>query len=88
LLFTPEDGGMVERQWESADGWLKVAQIILFWRRVNDMLTKVHGRWSRCHLGVNKMLNKVCQRYYWLQTRNDVEKWCQQCDTSAARHGL
>jgi hypothetical protein len=33
------------------------------------------------------MLNKVRKRHYWLQARNDVEKWCWQCDTCAAGRG-
>jgi hypothetical protein len=39
-------------------------------------------------LGVNKTLDKVRQRYYYrLQARNDVEKWCRQCDTCAPSRG-
>jgi hypothetical protein len=39
------------------------------------------------HLGVNKTLDKVRQRYYWLHSRNDVERWCLECDTCAASRG-
>lgn len=46
-----------------------------------------HGGPSGGHLGVNKTLNKVRQRYYWLQARKNVEKWCWQCNTCAAGHG-
>jgi hypothetical protein len=38
-------------------------------------------------LGNNRTLNKVWQRYYWLQARDDVERWCQQCDICAASRG-
>jgi hypothetical protein len=38
------------------------------------MLTKLHGGPSGGHLGVNKTLNNVQKRYYWLQARKDVEK--------------
>jgi hypothetical protein len=72
---------------ESANGPSKIAQIVLPRRRVNDKLTKLHGGPSGGHLGVNKALDKVWKRYYWLQARNDVEKWCQQCDTCAANCG-
>jgi hypothetical protein len=51
---------------------------------MNDVLPELHGGWSEGHLGVKKTLNKVWQRYYWLQARNDVEMWCRQCDTCAA----
>jgi hypothetical protein len=39
------------------------------------------------HHGVNKTLDKVKQRYFWLQAREDVEKWCQYCDTCATSRG-
>jgi hypothetical protein len=51
-----------------------MAQIIRTRSRVNDVLTELHGGLSGGHLGVNKTLDKVQQRYYWLQGRNDVEK--------------
>jgi transposase InsO family protein len=38
-------------------------------------------------LGVTKTLKKVQQRYYWLQARDSVKKWCWQCDTCTASLG-
>jgi hypothetical protein len=78
---------ILELHWESADGRSKIAQIILSCSRANDLLTELHGGLLGGHLGVNKTLNKVLQRCYWLQARNDVEKWCRQCDTYAASRG-
>ncbi|PNF15527.1 hypothetical protein B7P43_G16595 [Cryptotermes secundus] len=52
--------------------------------RVKDVLSELHGGPSGGHFGVNKTLNKVRQRFYWLQARTDIEKWCRQCDTCAA----
>jgi hypothetical protein len=66
--------GILERNWESADGRSQIAQIVRHWSRVKDMLTELHSGLSGGHLGVNKNLNKVCQRYYWLQARSDIEK--------------
>jgi hypothetical protein len=51
----------------------KTAQVVLPWNKVNYVLTKLHGRPSG-HLSVNKIVDNVWQRYYWLQARNDVEK--------------
>jgi hypothetical protein len=76
--------GILECHWESGDGRSKIAQIILSRSRVNDVLAKRHREPSGGHLGVHKTLNKVWQRYYWLQARNDVEMWCRQFDTCAA----
>jgi hypothetical protein len=68
---------------ESADRRSKIAQIFLPWSKANDVLTELRGGPSGIHLGVNETLNKVRQKYYWLQARGDVEK----CDTCAAGCG-
>jgi 16S rRNA C1402 (ribose-2'-O) methylase RsmI len=68
--------GILDHHWESTD-----AQTVLPQSRVNNVLTDLHEGLSGGHLGVNKTLNKVWQRYYWLQARKDIEKLCQQCDT-------
>jgi hypothetical protein len=66
--------GILECHWESTDRESKISQIFLPQSRVNDMLTKQPGGPSGGHLGVNRTLDKVWQRYYWLQARDDVEK--------------
>jgi hypothetical protein len=52
------------------------------------MLTEGHSRPSGDHLGIHSALNKVQQKYYGLQAKNNVEKCCCQCATYAASHGL
>jgi hypothetical protein len=66
--------GMLKRHWESVDGRLKIALILLPSSRVNDVMTELHSGLSGSYLGVYKILNKVRQRYFWLQARIDVEK--------------
>jgi hypothetical protein len=85
--FLAVRNGILEHCWKSANGRSKITQIVLLRSRVNDVLTELHDGPSGGHLGVNKTMNKVWQMYYWLQTRNDVEKWWQQCDTRAATRG-
>jgi ribosome biogenesis SPOUT family RNA methylase Rps3 len=65
--------GILEHQWESTDGRSKIAQIVLPRSRVNEVLTELHDGQSGSHLGVNKTLNKVRQKYYWLQAQSDVK---------------
>jgi hypothetical protein len=79
--------GVLERHWESAGGRTKTAQIILPRSKVKEVLTELHGGPSGGHLGVNKTMDKIRQRYYWLHSMSDVERWCQQCDTCAASRG-
>jgi hypothetical protein len=43
---------------------------------MDDVLNEPYCGLSGGHLGFNKTLDEVRQRYYWLQTKNDVEKWC------------
>jgi hypothetical protein len=78
--------GILERNLESADGRSTIAQIDIPRSKVKDVLTELNNGPSG-HLGINKTLNKVRQRFYWLQTRADTEKWCRQCDTCAASRG-
>jgi hypothetical protein len=75
---------ILEHNWESANGRVTVAQIVLPWSKVKDVLTELQDEPSGGHLGINKTLNKVRQRFYWLQARSHIEKWCRQCDTCAA----
>jgi hypothetical protein len=77
---------ILERNWECTNERSQIAQIVIPWSRVKEVLTKLHGP-SGGHLGASKILNKVQQWYYWLQARSDTEKWCQQCDTYATSCG-
>jgi hypothetical protein len=79
--------GILERNWESDNGRSKIAQIVVHRSTVKDMLTELHDGLSGGHLGVNKTRNKFRQRFYWLQARTDIEKWCKQYDTCAASRG-
>jgi hypothetical protein len=68
--------GILECNWESANGRSTIAQIVIPRSKVKDVLTELHDGLSGGHLGINKTLNKVRQRFYWLQARADIEKWC------------
>lgn len=56
--------GMLEHHWEFPDRQLKIAQLILTWSKMKDMLTELHDGPLGGHLGVKKTLDKVWQRYY------------------------
>ena len=71
--------GVLERHWESADG-KKTAQIVIPHSKVKEVLAEMHGGTSGGHLGVNKIIDKIWQRYYWLHLRGDVERFCKRCD--------
>jgi hypothetical protein len=84
--------GIVERHWESADGRSKISTIVLPRSRVKDVLAELHGGSSGGHLGVNKPLDKVRQKYCRVQAKSNQHcflpgPWCRQCDTCAASRG-
>lgn len=41
--------------------------------RISDTLEEIHGGKSGAHLGVNKTLDKIWQKFYWIQCREDIE---------------
>ncbi|XP_033607654.1 uncharacterized protein LOC117282386 [Cryptotermes secundus] len=67
--------GVLERNWESVNGRCQVAQMLIPRSRVKEVLSELHGGPSGGHFGVNKTLNKVRQRFYWLQSDGTVERY-------------
>ena len=45
----------------------------------------LHASVTAGHLGSQKTLAKVKQRFYWYNCRKDVEYWCRICDICASR---
>lgn len=54
-------------------------QLIVPKEHVLLVLEEIHGWASGAHLGVNKTFPKVCERWYWVHCREEVEKWCRKC---------
>ncbi|KRZ83316.1 Retrovirus-related Pol polyprotein from transposon [Trichinella sp. T8] len=53
--------------------------------RVPEVLDLIHNHPTGGHLGVAESLEKIRQRFYWPQQREDVEDWCRTCDACASR---
>jgi hypothetical protein len=51
--------GILERNWESANGRSQIAQKVLPRSKVEDVLADLYGGPSGGHLGVNKNLEKA-----------------------------
>ncbi|KAJ8974331.1 hypothetical protein NQ317_002514 [Molorchus minor] len=81
------EDGILKRLWENTDGKEIRKQIVLPRARVNEVLQEVHGGVGGGHFGVNKTLNKVRERFYWLRSRADVEDWCRRCAECASSKG-
>lgn len=79
--------GLLHRTWESADGRSNLSQIVLPSVLQKDVLSEVHSGASGGHFGVNKTLQKIRKKYYWVRCKEDVTHWIQQCHVCAATKG-
>ena len=79
--------GSLKRIWETPDGSTNILQLIIPQVRVSEVLQQMHSGVSGGHLGVNKTLDKIRQRFYWVYCKMDVEEWCRKCDICAASKG-
>jgi hypothetical protein len=68
---------VLEHHRESADWKEKTAQIFTSQNKGKVVPVEMHGCTSNGCVGVNKIIDKVRQSYYWLQLRGDVERFCQ-----------
>ena len=50
-----------------------------------DILHELHTKETAGHLGVNKTLERVKDRFYWPGCTKDVKDWCRACDLCASR---
>ncbi|KAJ8914093.1 hypothetical protein NQ315_014289 [Exocentrus adspersus] len=78
------ENNLLKRVWESPDGKKRNYQTILPRKRVPEVLQAVHSGVGGGHFGINKTLDKVRERFYWLGSRSDVEEWCRRCKTPAS----
>lgn len=75
------------REWESPDGKERILQLVIPKKYIPIILEELHGGTSGGHLGINKTLNKVRERFYWVRCKEDVEDWCKKCKTCFAANG-
>ena len=75
------------RKWETDEGDSFRLLAVIPKDQRNDILTQLHSTVTAGHLGVNKTLAKVRDRYFWFALRKDVENWCKTCDACNGRSG-
>ena len=79
--------GIIYRQWRDAmgNGTNQKLQLVIPIQWVPDILTSLHDSSTAAHLGTQKTLTKIRERFYWVGQRRDVENWCQSCEKCATR---
>lgn len=55
------------------------------WPQRNEVIQELHAGALEGHLGFDKTLGKVKERFYWPGMEQDVKAWCQTCENCATR---
>ena len=80
--------GVLCRRFESVEGpssRLATTQIIIPEALREEVLVDLHEGALGGHLGVDKTLARLKERFYWPGHYNDVRDWCKNCGSCASR---
>ena len=76
--------GILMRKFKKKDGSGEYDQLVVPSCLRKDVLFQMHNSLLSGHLGQKKTKEKLLQRYYWYQAREDVNLWVSQCDICGA----
>jgi len=62
-----------------------ILQLVIPVNLVNTVLASTHDSVLAAHLGYNKTLTKIRQRYYWANMNKDIDNWVRSCESCAQR---
>ena len=79
--------GVLYRLWETPAGESSTKQLVLPKELREDVLQQLHSSPTAGHMGVNKTLSRVRERFYWVHCSKDVRTFCKNCDTCSSRRG-
>ncbi|UYV68182.1 K02A2.6-like, partial [Cordylochernes scorpioides] len=79
--------GVLYRKWESEDGKHESWKLVLPRSHVPWAFQEMHNSPMGGHFGLRKTLAKARERFFWPESRADVEKWCRNCTQCSARKG-
>ena len=65
-----------------------VHQLVAPFQIRTRIMLELHDGLGGGHLGREKTVGKVRQRYYWVGYQNDVHRWCSSCDICAAQKAV
>ena len=67
--------GVLYHRWELPELGKVTWQLVLPKGHRTSVLKQLHDNPVGGHLGVSKTLAEVCERFYWIHCRRDVEEW-------------
>lgn len=77
--------GVLHRRWEDDTGKRISWQVIVPEIYRADILKSLHDAVTAGHLGVNKTLSRIRERFYWPGVGSSVKDWCRKCEQCSAR---
>ena len=77
--------GMLQRLYDDSSGRRKWLQLVLPRELRDQVMQELHAGVISGHLGEQKMLDQLKERYYWPGMADDVKHWCQTCATCATK---
>ena len=77
--------GVLFRYLQPVDGALGVLQTVVPVALRQGILRDLHGGAAGGHLGADKTLSRLRERFYWPGYFNDVREWCRNCGTCQSR---
>lgn len=79
-----QDGTLL-RHFDDNSGKTKWLQLILPSELRQEVMKEIHSGVISGHLGEQKMLNQLQERFYWPLMAEDVKLWCQTCPECATK---
>ena len=77
--------GTLWRRYDDSGGKKKWLQLVLPLSLRDEVLQELHAGVISGHLGEQKMLHQLKERFYWPGMSEDVKNWCKTCATCATR---
>ena len=78
-------GGVLGHRFETPEGSSTILQTIVPEALLKEVLAGLHEGALGGHLGADKTLARLKERFYWPGHFNDVREWCRNCGTCASR---
>ena len=77
--------GVLKRKYDDTRRRSTWLQLVVPHTLREEVLEELHAGALEGHLGEEKTLYKVKERFYWSGMQQDVRDWCQTCETCATR---
>ena len=79
------DDGVLKRRYKDTQKQSTWLQLVVPCPLRDEVLHELHAGALEGHLGEDKTLNKVKERFYWPGMQHDVRNWCRTCEACQTR---